>query len=92
MSSCMSCDAIGLSKKREITDVVNKIFANGVSEIINEYVGKCINLFVLHSTDNTYVTEHIICDNCFQKMSDIAVLCDTNISTCPLCPRHIYMP
>lgn len=88
----MSCDALCGDLKKEITKVVNKLFISRVSELINEYVGDGSHLYVLHSKSNTYDIEHVICDNCFQNMEAIALMCDTNQSKCPVCPRNIYMP
>ena len=87
MSSCSSC---GAKSKKYIY-----IYKNNLRLMNTNYIDSIISyanitdVIVLHVTNHE--EEHMICHKCFDKLRNIAHMCDTNIVSCPACNRMIFI-
>lgn len=90
--NCVKCGKMSNHLKKEINIIIKNKFSSDVSDLIIDYVGDSDSLFQLHSKYKETDKPHSICNKCFQRLQTIALMCDTNMSRCPICPRQIFLP
>lgn len=87
MTSCSSCNA---KKKNHIEiyvknlNFVNNVYINEILKYVNTS-----NVFIFHTT--TDGKDHMICNECFETLKNRANMFDTNIVSCPVCPRMMFI-
>lgn len=85
--SCCSCNAKDVRIESKVRNHLKSMNQNYKSEIMGYIV--FADIFLLHKLRDE---SHMICNKCFSEKKNIANrIFDTNMITCPICPREIIV-
>jgi hypothetical protein len=87
---CGACNTPNTDYVNTICDITLTKFQPVIKTIIKSYIPSD-NIVIFHS--NMGEGYHRICDSCFNRIENIALMCDTNMVGCPIdgCKRTVFL-